>query len=217
MKHPIKRLLSILLTLCLLLSLTVPAMAARDEAPRPAVSWERVGGGRAEPLAAGVSPLLDTERDPLEPVRVSIVLKEESTIARGWQAKGIADNRAAMNYRAALKAKQAALAERISKEILDGEPLDVVWNITLAGNMISANVPYGKLAAIEALDQVKAVVLENRYAPAAGVEEGDRPDMYRSTLQTGSDKVWAQGITGAGARVVNTIPCFDKASCNISI
>lgn len=40
------------------------------------------------------------------------------------------------------------MASRISRQCLAGEALDVVWNLTLATNAISANVAYGKLEEI---------------------------------------------------------------------
>ena len=204
MKHISKRLLCLLLSLVLVLSIASPAFAANgeDKATDPAVSWEKVSSGRAEPITPAVTKTAEPERDPKELVRISIVLTEESTLGKGYPARQIADNANAMSYRAALKAKQNALADKISREILNGEPLNVVWNITLAGNMISAWVPYGAIDAIQALDEVKTVVFEAQYTPDTAVEEeGDSPNMYRATLQTGTDKVWEAGITGAGARV----------------
>ena len=203
MKHTSKRLLSLILSLVMVLSLTVPAFAANGDETQsePALTWEKVSSGRAEPLAAGVEKTAEPERDPEEIVRVSIILNDESTLARGYSTIRIADNVNAMNYRAGLKAQQIALADKISAEILNGENLDVVWNITLAANIISANVPYGKIEAIKGLDEVKTVVLEARYEPDAAQDEGDEPNMYRSTYQTGTDKVWEAGITGAGSRV----------------
>ena len=69
-------------------------------------------------------------------------------------------------------------AAAISTEALDGEPLDVVWNLTLAANLISANVPYGKMEAIRELSGVQDVILETRYAPCVvDREEAADPNM----------------------------------------
>ena len=202
MKHPCKRLLCLLLSLVMVFSVAGQAFAVRGgEDAEPGVTWEKVSSGRASPNSAGVSKPAEQERDPQELVRVSIVLKGESTLERGYSTRGIGDNANAMNYRASLKQKQQKLAEKISSEILGGEPLDVVRNITLAANIISANVPYGCIEAIKALDEVKTVVLEARYEPDRTADEGEDPNMYRAVLQTGTDAVWAKGITGAGSRV----------------
>ncbi len=92
-------------------------------------------------------------------------------------------------------------AQRISQDVLGGEALDVVWNMTLLTNTISANVPYGKIGAIEALDGVASVTLENRYEPDV-VSTGDAdPDMATSGAMIGSTAAWADGYTGAGSRI----------------
>ncbi len=52
-----------------------------------------------------------------------------------------------------------------SIERLTGRELDVVWNLTLAANAISANVEYGQIAGLSRLPEVEQVVLETRYEP----------------------------------------------------
>ena len=201
MKHTWKRLLAVLLAVSVLLTLALPGFAVNDE-DKPEVTWEKIETTqRRSHVGTGV----DLTREPAhaddEIVRVSIILDEASTLDKGFSTRNIADNPSAMSYRAQLKAQQDTMAQRISDEILGGDKLDVVWNITLAANIISARVPYGKLDAIRALDGVKSVVLEAQYEADTTKDEGDQPNMYRSTTQTGSDKVWARGITGAGSRV----------------
>ena len=100
-------------------------------------------------------------------VRVSITLAGASTVDAGYATRSIANNAAADIYRTGLKVQQQAMAQRISQDVLGGEALDVVWNMTLLTNTISANVPYGKIEAIEALDGVASVTLENRYEPVS--------------------------------------------------
>ena len=50
-----------------------------------------------------------------------------------------------MAYRARLENEHASVISRIEKNVLGGESLDVVWNMTLAANIISANVLYGQM------------------------------------------------------------------------
>ena len=57
------------------------------------------------------------------------------------------------------------MEKTISNRALNGRPLDVVWNMTLVGNIISAWVPYGSLEKIAAIDGVKTVAMEAQYAP----------------------------------------------------
>ena len=134
-------------------------------------------------------------------VRVSIVLDEPSTLEMGYSTQNIADNASAMAYRHALKAGQDAMAAKISKEVLDGQALDVKWNITLAGNIISANVPYGKIAGIQMLPGVSEVVLENRYEPAAATEADASPNMLSAREMTGTSLPFAGEYTGAGSKL----------------
>lgn len=54
-----------------------------------------------------------------------------------------------MSYRDSLKQEQAGMTASIERAT--GNRLDVVWNLTLAANLISANIPYGQLSAIQAL------------------------------------------------------------------
>ena len=70
-----------------------------------------------------------------------------------------------MQYRRKLEKQQDSMAAAISKQALNGAKLDVVWNMTLAANMISANVQYGQIEKIKEVAGVQEVILENRYEP----------------------------------------------------
>ena len=61
----------------------------------------------------------------------------------------LAEDAAAVSYRAALQRKQDSVVRKISSTILGREDLDVVWNLTLVANLISANVEYGKIEQIK--------------------------------------------------------------------
>ena len=136
-----------------------------------------------------------------EMVRVSIILKDDATTAK-FSTENIAENRAASQYRASLAAKQDALAAKISREVLGGHDLDVVWNLTLAANLISANVAYGDVAAIEKIPGVQEVVLETRYEPmVVDTNEKADPNTATSGTMTGTFTAYAEGYTGAGSRV----------------
>ena len=78
----------------------------------------------------------------------------------------------------------------------------MVWNLTLAANLISANVEYGQIAAISQVPGVKQVVLETRYEPQEAVTDAaDKPNMAIATGMTGTNLAWQAGYTGAGSRV----------------
>ena len=134
-------------------------------------------------------------------VRVSIVLSQKSALQQGYSTSSLAGNAEVSAYRAALRAQQNEVADRISRQVLGGEKLDVVWNITLAGNMISANVPYDKLDAISLVRGVEKVVVEALYEPMKGETVTLRPTMAGATEMVGTPYAWEEGYTGLGGRV----------------
>lgn len=196
-----KRLLSLLLVIMLLCSLTLPVMA--DNSTSGGLTWEKVDNDsvKTEPINKADDDSTDPEYADTDIVRVSIVLDKASTVSAGYSTTHIASNAQAMSYRASLKAQQDAMANTISAKVLGGEKLDVKWNLTLAANIISANVPYGAIDGIKALDGVKNVVIETRYEPQGASTGSADPNMATSTVMTGSATAWANGYTGAGSRV----------------
>ncbi|MBQ1827425.1 MAG: S8 family serine peptidase, partial [Erysipelotrichaceae bacterium] len=132
-----------------------------------------------------------------EKVRVSIVLSDSSTLSKGFDVKNISVNQAAMNYRGSLKKKQDQTILAINRR-LNGN-IDVRWQLTLAANVISAEVRYGDIPAIRQIAGVKDVFLENRYKPA---EDTASPyTSHTSTEMTGAAQSWDLGYTGAGRRI----------------
>ena len=193
------RLLSLLLVCALLTGLASPAAAVSRQS---GITFTQVDNS-----AVSVNPLqrdeeeLNTMVDHLdtEMVRVSIILNKASTIKAGFGPIGIAENQAASAYRSGLKQDQDNLVNQIERAT--GKKLDVVWNLTLAANMISANVRYGDIASIEKLSGVQEVILENQYL-AEPVEKSENvTNMATSGVQTGSTQAWDAGYTGAGTRI----------------
>ena len=200
-KHLSTRLLSYLLTFAMLLSFAVPVGAVGGGESQ--VSFTQVDNS-----AVSASLLTEAvENATGEPsyaatdlVRVSILLEQPSTLEAGYSTAGIADNGAAMTYRAGLGKAQTDVAAQVQKAT--GKKLDVVWNLTLAANLISANVEYGQIAAISQVPGVKQVVLETRYEPQEAVTDAaDKPNMAIATGMTGTNLAWQAGYTGAGSRV----------------
>ena len=197
MKHSIKRIVSWMIVLCMVLSFVPTASAAR-------VTWEKtdqkITADRPEDRL--VQKDESAQRDPSELVRVSIVLEKPSAVEAGFATMGIAANQKAASYRAQLQAAQETMEKTISRKALNGRPLDVVWNMTLVSNLISAWVPYGSLEKISAIDGVKSVTMEAQYQPAV-VErsEGVAPTAYPSGQMIGSGVLWSGGYTGAGSRI----------------
>ena len=199
--HVQSRLLSLLLVLALLWGFAAPASAA-GAAHRDGVSFTQVDN------SAVSASLLEQEAEEKQElghastdlVRVSIVLKKKSTLEAGFQAEHMGSNPAAMTYRGALVKEQAQVQEKIERAT--GEKLDVVWNLTVAANLISANVAYGQIEAIERIPEVERVFLETQYEPdVVQTDLPADPHMSTSPSMIGSNGAWAAGYTGAGSRI----------------
>ncbi|MGM9669605.1 MAG: S8 family serine peptidase [Faecousia sp.] len=198
------RFLSLLMAIVMVCGIAVTPVAAADEDAGESVRFEQVDNSEVS-SAPGRKPLNTEQQEALyadtDMVRVSIVLNKEPTISR-FSTTGIAQNTAAMSYRDGLKAEQESLEAKISREVLNGKKLDVAWNLTLAANLISANVEFGSIAAIEALPEVSQVVIETRYEPAVvSKDEAADPNMATSSSMIGSSAAYAEGFTGAGSLI----------------
>ena len=196
MNDSLKRVLSWMLVWCMVLSFVPTARAV-------SVVWEKTD---LEITAQMSDRLVQkdelAQRDPGELVRVSIVLDKPSAVQAGYATMGISTNAEAMAYRAELQAAQKQMAKTISVKALNGRPLNVVWNMTLVGNIISAWVPYGSMEKIAAIPGIKSVAMEAQYEPAvAERHEGVAPDAYSSGGMIGSGTLWNSGYTGAGSRI----------------
>lgn len=206
MRRTWKSFLSLLLAFAMILSLGVTGFAQGTEPEETGA--EETGGTVAalpfEKVDNDVIPErfpfaneLEEVEDPLyadeDVVRVSIVLDGLSAIDAGYLPSN------AGLYRAGLKAEQETVASRISTQALGGDQLDVVWNLTLACNIISANVPYGSIEDIKAVPGVRDVVLEIRYYPTE--DETVDPENIIATEMTGATKAWNLGYTGAGSKI----------------
>ena len=193
------RLLSVLLVVALLTGLVAPVQAV---SPKSDITFTQVDNSavsvnplqRDDEKLNSMNPYIDTDV-----VRVSIVLEKASTIKAGFSTMGIAENASAMSYRDTLKRDQDAMVQKIETAIR-GE-LDVVWNLTLAANLISANVRYGQIETIAAMPGVRQVVIENQYQAIPAENDKIGTHMATSGSQTGSILAWAEGYTGAGTRI----------------
>lgn len=198
--HITKRVLSLLLVLCLIFT-ALPsgtALAAASQATYTQVSPDRLSAGAMNLEAGeGEAPLEQAPYGPEDSVRVFIVLDGKSAVERGYSTASIAPNGSAMAYRTQLETQQARVASQISRQILDGRPLDVRWNLTLAANAISANVPYGKIEEISQMKGVQAVYL----VPVYELDQEADPNTISSGHMVGSYTAWLDGYTGAGSRI----------------
>ena len=212
-KHLNTRLLSLVLAICMVLSLAAPVAAA----PNGEVTFTKVSNNAVSADLLTKVGLDDLEMDAYvdsDMVRVSIFLEEDSTIGAGFSTESIAANSEAMAYRAELKNAQAEITAAIERKL--GQKLDVVWNLTLAANLISANVKFGQIEAIEQVAGVKEVLIETRYEPDVAASSDAEPNTVSSSAQIGSAIAWASGYTGAGSRIaiIDTGSDTDHQSLN---
>lgn len=204
-RHLFTRVLSMALVCVMLLGFLPATVAAEGESVKTNgnITWEKTDEIYKQDLSDRLAEEVEnlSEYKDTDVVRVSIILKAASTLAKGFKAENISGNSAAMSYRASLKSAQASIEKTISEKVLGGEKLDVVWNLTLAANLISANVPFGKIEAIKAISGVEDVVIERSYAPCVTEIGGADPQMATSGTMIGSYTAWAEGYTGAGSRI----------------
>ena len=193
-----RRLLAFAVVVAMLAAMTLPAMAAQS-----GVTFKKVDNSSVSAKLPGrdaaVLPEAEDAYADTDVVRVSIFLDRAATLEAGYSAETVGTNVFAKWYRNNLKKDQSKLISKIEKAT--GEKLDVVWNLTLAANLISANVPFGQIEEIEAMAGVRTVVIETQYELDV-VSKGDAdPNMATSGVQTGTGPAWAAGYTGAGSRV----------------
>ncbi len=206
-RNPMFRALALVLVLCMVLGLSPVAHAWSfsdlfgSKSSGNALSIEQIDGVDADvklDLEPVEHPFREDEYEANEMVRVSIVLNDQPTLEK-FSTKGISANASAQAYREDLRSKQAVVTAAIEQRALKGAKLDVVWNMTLAGNIISANVPYGSIDEIAAVVGVKEVVIEQQYAPLTG--ETAAPMQSSASGMIGAGTAWAAGYTGAGSRI----------------
>ena len=144
-------------------------------------------------------PLSEMEPYSLDDlVRVSIVLDEDATLNAGFSASAYATNAEAKGYRDSLRQQQEEMTRRIEDRI--GSPLNVKWNLTLAVNIISAELKYKDIVKVKEMDGIKDVFIENRYEAYQG-EAADPQTSNTSSNMVGASQSWDLGYTGAGTKI----------------
>ena len=192
------KVLSVLLVVSLIMSLAVPGLAAQSGVSFKKVSNSRVSADFSDRETVDLSEDEVAYADT-DIVRVSIVLDKAGTLEAGYAAENVGTNFFAKLYRNNLKSTQDKVTAKIEKAI--DAKLDVVWNLTLATNAISAYVSYGDIEAIETIEGVKEVLIQTPYEPDVASVGAADPNMATSGKQIGSAPAWAAGITGAGSRI----------------
>ncbi|MBR5409434.1 MAG: S8 family serine peptidase [Clostridia bacterium] len=200
MRNHTRKILSVLLSLVMVLTLAIPAVSAIGTKSGSALDLIPYDASKLGVKKLGETSAAAAEaakHAPNETVRVSIVLTGKSTIDAGFSTNNIAKNPSAISYRNALKAEQAKVTAKIEKAL--GAELSVKRNLTLAMNVISAEVTYGDIAKIEAVAGVDHVIIETAAEPLT--TDAADPDMAVSVVTNGSEAAWAEGYYGAGSSI----------------
>ena len=148
-------------------------------------------------LDGEVTELPVEEKDPEEQTRVIIVMEGDAVLDKGFDTENLADNSEAMSLSESIIAEQEETIEKISEEALDGEQLDVNYNLSIITNAVSADVAYKDIDNIVNVDGVAAVYVAQKYDP----QETAEPMTITSGDMVGSYSAWANGYTGAGTRI----------------
>ncbi len=201
-----KRVYAWLLAFCMVFSMALTSVSAEEatEAPTEETGTqlvveklEGVESGLSLRLENGVSKE-DFNISPEEEVRVIVVLEGESVVSADSGAVYNAQTAAQLS---ALESDQEEVIAQIEDTVLDGETLEVTQQFGWLVNGFAANIPYGKMSEIAALDGVSKVVLQTRYEPCA-VEEGTlSPKTSSDGVMIGRENAWAQGYTGKGMTI----------------
>lgn len=199
MKKRFSRVLALMLAIVLLLGV-LPAAASSPNG-KDTIGYEKISNsGNAHSLLQEAD---NTEQRSLyassDDVRVSIVMKQEPTIAL-YSAEDIADNAGAMRYRSGLENKQNTVIRRISQKL--GGELNVVWQLTLAANIVSANVKYGQIDQIKAVAGVEDVIVKRQYQPMVlDTKPAADPKMATASTMIGTAAAYTADYYGAGSTI----------------
>lgn len=198
LKGKAKRSLAFVLAACMLLAL-LPSFGAGASAA--SVSYTEVD---PSVIDTGTAVLPEAEQDAEqdvpaadEEVHVIILFEQKSLAKKGFSTKDLLENEKAASHSSSLKKQQLSLVDRIEREALGGEELEIRYQFTVAVNGVATVVPYGRIEQILAVDGVADVYLEERYE----LDETVQPDTATAGEMVGSYSAWADGYTGAGSRI----------------
>ena len=202
-----KRTLSILLCLCLMLSVLSPSASAVS------TWWEQTGANRQNLLFELLDGSLldidlfnknlnsDLKIEKIEDdqvVKIFIVMDSPSVVETDSKAVYDSKTQKAMN---ALVAEQAEVLAAIEQQVLGGKKLAVNYSYTWLLNGVAVQVPYGMVKQISKVAGVKQVLLQPQYAVCKAQQSGAQLHTATTGNMIGRENVWAGGYTGAGIKI----------------
>ena len=197
-----KRILAFVLSLCMVLTLapvSTLAFAAEDETA--ASDAVKLDIEKLEDVDVTL-PQLDNNADDMvveqivdenEIVKVLIVMESESIV----ESDSAATLNASAEMISELEEEQAEVVAEIEDTVLDGESLEISYSYTWLLNGVAADVPYGSIKEILAIDGVKQVLLQ----PVYEVCEVAAPNTVTDGVMVGRESTWAAGYTGEGMKI----------------
>lgn len=197
------RILSLLLALCLILSL-LPAMAyAQGTQDGAELEITELDSAKVDLKNGADGETLENQGySDDELVDVIVVLEQKSLLDQGYTKRQIAGAGAEL---AAAKANITAAQDQVIEEInaISETPVSVGYRYSVILSGFSVEVPYGTLKDIQKLDNVRSAFV----APVFSVpEDCTGSDVSTNTFNTsesfGSASTWQSlGYTGAGMRI----------------
>ena len=199
-----KRILAFVLSLCMILTLAPVSTAAFAAENEPAgnaedLVFEQLSGDDVDVKL----PQKDMGDDSLvlerpiaddEIVKVLIIMEGLSVVESDSSATLNSGSEAII---AELEEEQAEVVEQIEQDVLEGEALQISYNYTWLLNGIAADVPYGSIQEILAVDGVKQVLIQ----PVYEVCETAQPNTVTDGVMVGRESTWAAGYTGEGMKI----------------
>ena len=206
-----KRILSLLLVAVMLVGLLPSALAANSTPePQSLEATELPGVSRLEEQAQE----LDSDRQPApgyqpeDLVTVIVTLTEEPVLAGFERASvsGISAGKAVSQYLASSSAEtRQAQLQKAQSNLLSamGQDVKLVSQWTNLVNAVAVEVPYGKLAEIQAMDGVQNAYVQHVYdrpIDETGILSEEGTHGYSYDL-VGLNGAWQEGLTGQGMLV----------------
>lgn len=208
-----RRFAALLLALLLAAASVLPAAAAVP--PAGSVSFTEVTPPEDAAAPPPYHQLLGDAPQAVsdEPLRALIVLEKPSLLEKGYEAADLADNADAQAYNEELEQDQSAVIDAI--EEATGEPLEVVWRLTVITNLLSVWVLPEQMETIAAVPGVRSVQEEAVAVPMEDGEPGEAEEGEPSGEKAFDENAggpgepekkdiepdWETDYTGAGQRI----------------
>lgn len=196
------RLLALLLALVMVLGLTDRTVfaASPNGEDSDGITWEELDASEVEGTIFGNGPTLESGGNPMyddaDQVR-AVIIMDNRMLFGGSEIMMVSEDPLYEKYQETMTPAQAMTATLITNEVLDGEPLDVIYSFDTVTDALAVSVEYGKLSEISRVRGVKMVILEQRY------DMLDQSNNTVSQQMTGVDGVRSSGTGyyGAGTSV----------------